>query len=120
MTVRDLPCPGSVTPTVGFRDTPARSLPLRWRPESCGKREIAHSSGLTKYMTSRPPRQGKGIRKPGASHASERIALGELIHLPRYQRRLRPPQSATGDDGRSHRGKHLPPGKPAVGGDDVV
>ncbi len=23
---------------------------------------------------------GKGIRKPGASHASERIALGELIH----------------------------------------
>ena len=35
---------------------------------------------------------GKGIRKPEASHASERIALGELIQtiLPRYQRRLRP------------------------------
>ena len=28
---------------------------------------------------------GKGIRKPGASHASERIALGELIHQRGYR-----------------------------------
>jgi len=41
-----------------------------------------------KCITSRPPGRaapeeramGKGVRKPGASHESERITLGELIH----------------------------------------
>src|SRR5258708_33857349 len=41
MTARDLTFPPAVTPTVGFRDTPTRSLPLMPSSCRCGARSEA-------------------------------------------------------------------------------
>jgi hypothetical protein len=67
MTVRDLTFPGSVTPTVGFRDTPARSLPL-----------IALVLSMRRSGSARVPRES--LDGPGdlPKQAPRQAALGKL------------------------------------------
>ncbi len=74
MTVRDLTFPGSVAPTVDFRDTPARSLPLialvlsKRRSVRSGATRVARCGTLTQPLTYKmlPVSRGQALAGSGA------------------------------------------------------